>query len=152
MGHHIFQWKAARSERNDILLVRHFDAGPERVFDAWLDPKLASKWLFRSPTSRESDFEFDVRVGGSWKISDRNDPADYAAMGKYLAIERPHRLVFTFAMPQFSPEHDRVTVEIAAEDSGCVLTLIEEGLSPGEERPFKNGWNGMFDDLTAALG
>jgi uncharacterized protein YndB with AHSA1/START domain len=153
MGYQIFQWTSARLQKGEEILVeRHFDAAPERVFDAWINPKLASKWLFRSPASTEKDFELDARVGGSWKVSDENDPTAYAAIGKYLAIEPPHRLVFTFAMPQFSPEHDRVTVEIAAEDDGSVLKLIEEGLSPGEERPFKNGWNGMFDDLAALLG
>jgi uncharacterized protein YndB with AHSA1/START domain len=152
MNHQVFQWTAARGEKiNHILIARHFDAAAERVFKAWVDPKLASHWLFRSPASMEGDFEFDLRVGGHWKISDRNDPTECAAMGQYLAIEPPRLLVFTLAMPQFSPEYHRVTVEITPDGEGSILALIEEGLVPGSEQPFKNGWNGMFDDLACAV-
>jgi hypothetical protein len=55
-------------------------------------------------------------------------------------------------MPQFSPECERVTVEIAADgDDGCILTLTEEGVPQRYEGPSKNGWRGMFDDLAAVL-
>ena len=29
-----------------LQVTRHFDASPERVFDAWLNPLTAGKWLF----------------------------------------------------------------------------------------------------------
>ena len=34
-----------------IHVTRRFDAAPERVFDAWLDPETARKFLFA--TSKE---------------------------------------------------------------------------------------------------
>jgi uncharacterized protein YndB with AHSA1/START domain len=144
--------QALELDRNNyIQIARRFDASTERVFDAWLDPKIASRWLFTSPASLESDFDLDVRVGGKWRISDRCDDTEYAAIGEYLAIDRPHRLVFTFAMPQFSLEYDRVIVDIAPDGDGCILTLTEEGLPPSYEGPSKNGWSSMFNDLAAAL-
>src|SRR5262249_11203731 len=106
-----FMWKpAAPAANNRIQVARRFEASSERVFDAWVDPKLAHRWLFASPASVESDFELDLRVGGRWKIAEGGSRTEYAALGEYLTIERPHRLVFTFAMPQFSPDHDRVIV------------------------------------------
>ena len=48
------------------------------------------------------------------EIVDRRDGIDYRALGEYLEIDRPRRLVFTFAMPQFSPDFNKVTVEIGA--------------------------------------
>jgi len=66
--------QALELDRNNyIQIARRFDASTERVFDAWLDPKIASRWLFTSPASLESDFDLDVRVGGKWRISDRCD-------------------------------------------------------------------------------
>jgi uncharacterized protein YndB with AHSA1/START domain len=134
-----------------VNIARCFHAEPERVFNAWVDPELARLWLFRSPASAAGDFHFDLRVGGRWKVSDRNDPAEYAAVGQYRAIEPPHRLVFTMAMPQFSAEFDHVAVEIRPDGQGCILTLAQEGLAPGSEESFRKGWSAMFDDLVVAV-
>ena len=65
-------------------LVRHFDASPERVFDAWLDPQVTGKWLFTSPTSETHSTLIDARVGGAWAITDRRDGTTYTAVGTYL--------------------------------------------------------------------
>ncbi len=135
-----------------LRVTRHFDASPERVFDAWLDPQTARKWLFTSPTSEMHSTEIDPRVGGTYAITDRRDGTDYTGGGEYLEIDRPHRLVFTFGMPQFSPDFDRVTVEIVPDGAGCVLTLTHEGLAPGDTRETEEDWGKMFDALAATLG
>lgn len=85
-----------------LRMTRHFDAAPERVFDAWLDPEMARQWLFASPKDESYAWEADPRVGGTYRITVRRDGQDYTGLGEYLEIERPRRLVFTFAMPQFS--------------------------------------------------
>jgi uncharacterized protein YndB with AHSA1/START domain len=77
---------------------------------------------------------------------------DYTGVGEYLEIDRPHRLVFTFAMPQFAPDIDRITVEIAPDGGGCVLTLTQEGLPPDYKAATEAGWGKMFDALAATLG
>ena len=33
-------------------------------------------------------------------------------VGTYLEIDRPHRLVFTFGVPKFSPVMTRVTIDL----------------------------------------
>jgi hypothetical protein len=75
-------------------------ASAERVFDAWVNPGTAAKWLFTTPKSEWHNAEMDVRVGGRWTIVDRREGTDYKAIGEYLEIDRPRRLAFTFGMPQ----------------------------------------------------
>ena len=134
-----------------LVITRAFDASPERLFDAWTDPATAGRWLFTSPASQAHTAELDVRVGGRWVITDRRDGVDYRALGEYLEVERPFRLVFTFGMPQFSPEFDTVTVEIRPEGSGSVVTLKQERL-PAELVPAtRDGWAEMFDALADVL-
>jgi len=145
---------SAKSKNTDqeIVITRVFKASPERVFDAWLDPQAVTNWLFTSPTSERNSAEIDARVGGSWTITDRRNGQDYKAVGEYVEINRPNRLVFTFGMPQFSTEFALITVVIEASGDGCVLTLThKESLSPEDYREVKAGWIKMFDTLSTAL-
>jgi hypothetical protein len=74
----------------------------------------------------QNNTEMEARVGGLWTIIDRRLGTDYKAIGEYLEIERPHRLTFTFGMPQFSEEFSRVTIEIVPAGAGCFLTGVRE--------------------------
>ncbi len=134
-----------------LRITRRFDAAPERVFDAWIDPGRAGRWLFTTPTSERHSTDLDVRVGGRWSITDRRDGVDYTALGEYLEIDRPRRLVFSFGMPQFSPLSCNVTVEFVADGDGCILTLSQDSLAPDALDPTKQGWSDMFDALAATL-
>ncbi|MGH6971825.1 MAG: SRPBCC family protein, partial [Caulobacteraceae bacterium] len=93
----------------------------------------------------------DVRVGGAWEIIDRRGGVDYRAIGEYVEVERPSRLVFTFGMPQFDPGFSRVTVEIAADGAGARMTLIHEILPPDSIPPLEDGWDKMFEFGLAPL-
>ncbi|HEV2362806.1 MAG TPA: SRPBCC domain-containing protein [Caulobacteraceae bacterium] len=134
-----------------LTLTRHFSASPERVFDAWLNPETARGWLFTTPASQSHSTEIDARVGGAWRIADRREGVDFVALGEYLEIDRPGLLVFTFGMPQFSPEFCRVTVEIESDGAGCRLTLTQKPV-PADARPgLEEGWSTMFDKLAEVV-
>lgn len=133
---------------NGLRLARRFDAAPERVFAAWLDPGAVRQWLFA--TSSGHPVEIDARVGGSCVIPNRWGGVEVVIA--YLEITPPRRLVFDLTLPYFSPDSDRLTVEIAPAGAGCVLTLIHEGPPPDDQSPIERGWAGMFDDLAATLG
>ena len=138
-------------EGRHLTMTRRFEASPERLFDAWTDPNLAARWLFTGPASEAHCAELDVRVGGRWVIEDRRGGVDYKALGEYLEVERPRRLTFTFGMPQFSPAFDKVTVEIAPDGTGSVMTFTQEGLPADYIDATRHGWNEMFDALSARL-
>ena len=133
-----------------LTVKRRFDASPERVFDAWLDPGIARRWLFTTADSEIVRAEVDARVGGRFTFTDRRDDGEIEHVGEYLVIERPRRLVFTFAVPAFSPEYDRVEIDIVRLDKGCELTLTN-AMSPaiyaewGEKT--REGWTMMLDSL-----
>jgi uncharacterized protein YndB with AHSA1/START domain len=134
-----------------LTLQRRFEASPERLFDAWTDPRVAAAWLFTTPASERHETNLDVQVGGAWEIVDRRDGVDYRAIGEYLEVDRPRRLVFTFGMPQFSPGFSKVTVEIAPDGHGAVMTLTQEDLPPEHIPATADGWRQMFDALAARL-
>jgi uncharacterized protein YndB with AHSA1/START domain len=134
-----------------VRVTHRFIASPERVFDAWLDPAKASKFLFTTPTGQMVKVEIDPQVGGHFAIVDRRDGEDVAHTGEYLEIDRPRRLVFTFGVPKYSSLMTTVTIDIVPLESGCELTLTHEGVPPEYEQPNISGWTRILEGLAANL-
>ena len=138
--------------RVTVRVSRRFEASAERVFDAWLDPEKASKWLFATSTGRMVRAEIDARVGGTFNFTDRRDGEDVEHVGEYIELDRPRRLVFTFAVPKFSAEWTRVSIDIAPLAAGCELTLVHEGVLPDYADRTQGGWTMILDGIALTLG
>jgi len=135
-----------------LRVSRGFTATPERVFDAWLDPDTAGKWLFAAPNGQMARVEIDARVGGKFLFADRRDGEDVEHVGEYLEIDRPRRLVFTFGVPKYSPIMTRVTIDIAPTETGCELTLTHDGVLPEWATQTEGGWTMILAGLARTLG
>lgn len=134
-----------------VRVTRRFSATPERVFDAWLDPGTAGQWLFATASGRMVRVEIDARVGGKFAFVDRREGENVEHVGAYLEIERPRRLVFTFAVPKFSPQATCVALDIAPLETGCALTLSHEGVLPEYASRTEAGWATILDGLGRRL-
>lgn len=134
-----------------LVVRRVFDAPPERVFDAWLDPGSAGKWLFATETGEMVRVEIDARVGGRFVFVDRRDGEDVEHTGEYLGIDRPRRLAFTFAVPNYSAIATYVTIDIVPNGSGCELTMTHENVLPEWLEPTRSGWTGILEKLAKRL-
>lgn len=138
-----------------LRIVRHFDVLPEVVFDAFTKPEAMQVWWTETTT-----FEIDLRVGGRWTITRKEGETVYTATGEYLEIEKPRRLTYTYAMPQFSPNTDTISITIdPSKDTGCVLTFEQTGkdiaselreVPAGSSSNSEQGWNYAFDLMAAA--
>jgi uncharacterized protein YndB with AHSA1/START domain len=137
--------------RKSLRVVRRFEASAERVFDAFLDPEQAGKFLFATKAGRIVRAEIDPRVGGSYTFTDRRDGEDTEHVGTYLEIDRPRRLVFTLAVPRYSPDADRIVIDIVPLERGCELNLTTE-TAPEWAEQTETGWAGIFEGLAATLG
>jgi uncharacterized protein YndB with AHSA1/START domain len=134
-----------------IVTKRAYAFPAERVFDAWLDPALARRWLFTTDDSEVVRCEIDARVGGKFEIVDKRDSGEFKGeirhVGEYLEIDRPRRLVFTFGVPQFDPAMSRVEIDIVATASGCELTLTHHGVPQEWQAPTTQGWTMLLGNL-----
>jgi uncharacterized protein YndB with AHSA1/START domain len=140
----IEQWVNAR-------VTRHFNAPPQRVFDAWLDSKTAGEWLFATAMGQIIRVEIDARAGGWFYIVERRNSEDVEYMGEYVEMDRPHRLVFTLFDEKYSLEFERVIVEFTPHGTGCELSLTHE-TKPELAQQLSHDWTRMFDRLAAMLG
>jgi uncharacterized protein YndB with AHSA1/START domain len=139
------------SATKTLQVTRSFAASPERVFDAWLNPAIARRFLFATPTGEMVRVEIDARVGGKFLIVRRTDGEDVEHVGEYLAIERPRRLVFTFAVPKFSAQFTQITIDIAPAANGCTLTLTHEGVLAEWAERTQEGWGMILNGLDGTL-
>lgn len=134
-----------------VTVTRRFKVSPERVFDAFLDPAIAGRFMFATPTGEMVRVDIEPRVGGVYSFVDRRDGQDIEHVGRILELERPHRLVFEFAVPKYDPRFTTVRLEIAADGDGAVLTLTHEGVDDQYREQTGQGWTMILEAAAAAL-
>ena len=134
-----------------VTVERRFAAAPERLFDAWLDPEGVGAWLFRTPEGVPDRVEVDPQVGGGFRVDERRGDDIARHYGEYLEIDRPHRLVFDF-WTSFSDARTRVSIAIAPDGDGSLLTLTHEGVWADYEDRTRKGWAMMLEGLEKASG
>jgi uncharacterized protein YndB with AHSA1/START domain len=93
--------------------------------------------------------EIDPKVGGRFNFTDRRpDMGDVEHVGEYVEIDRPRRLVFTFAVPAFSEHYSTVALDFApTPDGGTDITLTHEGVLEDYAQGTEAGWGGILERL-----
>ena len=136
-----------------LTVTRVFAAPPERVFDAWLDPADAARFLFATPEGEMHAVEIDARVGGRALIVERRAEGDAEHRLQFETIDRPRRLVFLFAAGPAEGAWTRVVIDIAPAPGGCTLTLTH-AMDPewaAYEEQTRKGWTTILASLARTL-
>ncbi|PTY05161.1 ATPase [Opitutaceae bacterium EW11] len=110
------------------VVQRQFPVPAERVYDAWLDPNLLGRWMFGPNVRDEKIVRLSIapRVGGRFSFVVDRGGREIDHVGEYLEMERPRRLVFSWATSDDLSEVSRVILEIEALEAKCVVTLTHE--------------------------
>jgi len=135
-----------------VRVSRDFTQSPDRVFNAWLDPLLAKRFLFATPDGQMVRADVDARVGGKFNFTDRRGGEDIEHVGEYVKIDRPRQLVFTFGVPKFSNLMTTVTIDIEPLPTGCRLTLTHVGVLEEWAGKTNDGWAMILETLSKAAG
>jgi len=140
------------TETKTVTIKRSFNASPERVFDAWIDPTIAPRFLFAKPPGEIIRCDIDARPGGKYVITRRDENGETEHVGEYEVVDRPKRLVFTFGVPRIAQQMSRVVIQITPTANGCELTLTNEDvLSEWADRTTE-GWTMILENEAKALG
>lgn len=144
----------AEPGRQEIVIIREFDAPREKVFDAYIKPDLYQQWV--GPRKYRMMLEkFEAKDGGSWRyISKDDDGNEFGFHGVNHEVKYPERLIGTFEFEGL-PESGHVSLEraefeelpdgrtkvtttsvfLSQEDrDGMVQSGMEEGLNESYER------------------
>jgi uncharacterized protein YndB with AHSA1/START domain len=146
--------KGKRSEAQPhiaICVTQRYDVSPSRVFDAWLDPEVAGRWLFATASQPTAHVEIDGRVGGAFRFIDRKARTIIEYAGQYVDIVPDRRLVFTLSMAPLPNVITRVTVAMAPRARGCALKLFHENVPRGLAGYVEGRWTGILYGLGVTL-
>jgi uncharacterized protein YndB with AHSA1/START domain len=138
-----------------LRMERVFAAPITATFDAWTTVEVLRIWWPAGPGWDTPVAELDARVGGRLRLVMR-DPngMEFGGEGRYLAIERPHRLAFTWRWDTAAlGTHDQL-IEVTFTDNrdgSTTVRLTNSGLTAAEEPLHREGWDASFDNLDAVL-
>jgi len=98
--------------------------------------------------------EIDPRVGGRFNFTDRRpgDPpfgGDVEHVGEYLELDRPRRLVFSFAVSGYLDNVSTVALDFTpAPNGGTDITLTHEGVLEDFAERTEGGWGAIVERLS----
>jgi uncharacterized protein YndB with AHSA1/START domain len=141
---------AVAARPSALRVARRFSAAPEQVFNAWLEPEIARRWLFATASRPLAAVAIDARVGGSFRLAERGGGATVLT-GEYVEILPYRRLVFTLAAGDRPRTVTRVTVEIRPVRTGCDLALTHEHVPPDRANRTEGRWTGVLYGLRETL-
>lgn len=130
-----------------ISIPRAYDAPPERVFDAWTDPASAKAWL-----AEGGDVVMDPRPDGLFYFGMLHGGTPRPHYGRYLRVESPRLLEFTWVSEHTHGKESVVTLEFTPRGGRTEVRLTHEGL-PDEKMAMAHtqGWTYFLDALVSRL-
>jgi uncharacterized protein YndB with AHSA1/START domain len=142
---------SAKESAAVVKVVRKFNAAPERVFDAWLDPEKIRSWMLAPGPGEVVRIQLDVRVGGKFSFVVRRADGEVDHVGEYLELDRPRKLAFTWGVPKYSSEMSRVSIDFAPAGSGTEVTLVHEGVPEEYRGRTAEGWGTILGAIDRSI-
>lgn len=128
----------------EITVERTIPAPPEEVFAAWLDPRTpGTLW------HEHVRLIFQPQVDGLWYLhSAAHRPGGVHHYGRFIEMDRPHRIQHSWLSRNTLGEESVVTVTFRRKGRGTVMVLRHSGL-PDEDAAaaHEKGWHSMLDQL-----
>lgn len=138
------------SRQQDVVEIeRRYDAPPERVWQAWTDPRALSRWFGPGEPGSVTQADLDVRPGGRYTIAARGpDGQEHRVSGAYEEVDRPRKLSFSWAWQSTPDRVSFVTVRFEADGAGTHMALRHERFFDRAAcHNHERGWTATFAKL-----
>ena len=132
-----------------VVVRRTIAASAEELFDAWLDPEALATWM-RPGTIRSTVAKIEPHEGGCYEITMMGQSGPIVHKGVYRQIDRPKRLVFTWASPGTELRDTLVTVDFLPVDRLTEVIVTHEQLPESAKPSHSIGWTRGLEHLDQA--
>jgi uncharacterized protein YndB with AHSA1/START domain len=138
---------------------RRLSVTPAKVFAAFTDPAMVSRWLTPSPDVKLEVVALEFREGGAYRFAYHVPGGQIMRVnGVYRLIRPPSEIIFSWNIEP-PDEHagvkSEVIVRIVPDGEGSQLHIRHERLTAaGAPERHREGWSGalnQLDDLLARL-
>jgi len=134
----------------ELTIKRLLPASPEVVFDAWTTPSHMAGWF--SPMTDATIPRMDLRVGGEYQIDMHGGKQVHVHTGKFIEIDRPNKLVFSWVSEGTDHKETIVALEFKAQEGGTMLTLTHSRFATTQAvANHTKGWTEIVGKLEAIL-
>ena len=154
-----------KHETPSVTVKKLIRAPRNKVYEAWTNPEIASKWFF--PQHGESTtFSNDLRVGGSYRnimtfkagesgcgggcsTEKSGEKSTSEQTGEYLELVPPEKIVFTW---NTSGVQNSVVTVLLSEVNGATEVTITHALPHQDDiPPHQSGWTSCLENLGSFL-
>jgi uncharacterized protein YndB with AHSA1/START domain len=139
-----------------LVIRRTFAAPRERVYAAWTDPVIMSRW-FAPGEATVRDVVFDAREGATYRIVMAHADGElFVVGGTVRELRRPERIVWTFqweddnGVPEGTETLLTVDFHERGESTELVLTQVNFTDLASRDR-HEGGWTLCLDKLATVL-
>jgi uncharacterized protein YndB with AHSA1/START domain len=148
--------KSEPPDPDALRLERRFNAPAKAIFDTWTSAELLRRWWPAGSDWETPIAEVDPRVGGELRLVMRSPEGDeFGGSGRYLEIDPPKRLVFTWSWDGHEGHEGTQLVEVELrelQDGTTSVILTNRGLGDEDSRrAHRGGWEASFDNLDRVL-
>jgi uncharacterized protein YndB with AHSA1/START domain len=131
------------SEATSVTVRRTLPVPAAEVFASWTRPEEARHWL-----ASGGRVLLDARVDGLFFIEMLYKGKAYPHYGRYLRVDAPRLLEFTWMSEGTRGKETVVRIELAARGGETALVLTHSGFATAEDAaPHEAGWAELLDDL-----
>lgn len=138
-----------------ITITRQVPVGPDRAFEAWVDPAELAQWWW--PQWPDTTYEIEARTGGHYRI--HSAAVGMGVTGELTAYDPPHGFVMTWswisdgtpAEVDGDPVVDTVQVTFRPNSSGTEVTVRHTSTEHIAGGGAEQGWNDVLDRLPTHL-
>ena len=136
-----------------VNVSKIIEAPITKVFDAWLDPNTLAKFMLPMPGMEDSQVENEPHERGAFTIIMQVGENKIPHIGKYLEIDRPKKLAFTWRSPE-SVDDSVVTInftKLSDNKTNIELTHVKF-IDEKRRTSHEGGWGNILNKLIEVIG